>query len=439
MSTPPSVVVVGAGIAGLAAAVRLKASGAEVRVLAPEPPGGKARTHVKGDWRFEHGPHSFTHRSDALFALAGELRIADRVVKLGEAASARYLVRGGKLKKLGPFAFGPGELFDIARGLFRDVGVPDGETVRGFLAARFGEGFADGPGDAMCTGIWASSPAELEMETAFPAIVAGVRAHGSLWAAVRRMPKASRPTGTYALRGGMGAFGEGAAQVLGERAIVSCAVERVTREGRGWLVDTSGGQVRADGLVLATNAVRSAELLAELAPAAAERLRTIRYAPIAVAHWTSPDAAWPRGFGWLSPFAEGRAALGTLFTSDVLEGRAPAGMRSFATMFGGTRRPDDVTLDAQAIAGRVRADHEALTGKPVTIAEIEVVRHAQAVPVPEPGHLARVAAIHAATPEGMALAGAWCGAGAMEDAARAGQVAAASLRRLSTPGRIHAA
>lgn len=439
MNAPPGIVVVGAGLAGLAAAARLRACGADVRVIDPEPPGGKARTLTRDAWRYERGPHSFTHRADALFALAHDLGVADRVVKLGKIASARYLVRGGRLRKVGPFsgAIRLGEMWGVLRGLFRHLPIGVDETVREVLAARFGESFADGPGDAMLNGIWASSPAEVAMEAAFPALTAAIRAKGSVWAAVRSLPR-GRPSGTYGFPEGLGVLGDAAQASLGERAFCACQAQRLEARGGGWLIETTAGEVHADAVVIATDATSAATLLAGVAPVAAERLREIRYAPLAVAHWLSADSALPHGFGWLAPHGENRGVLGTIFVSDVFPSRAPSGQRAFATMLGGTRRPEDAALDLQAVRGRIEVEHRELTGHAVTLSDLQVVRHARAVTVPGPGHVARVATIRGSLPAGLHVAGSWCGAGAMNDAVLAGQVAASELWRSCAPGSAHA-
>ncbi len=428
MSTAPTIVIIGAGIAGIAAAVRLNSLGATVRIIDPEPAGGKAHTLVRDGWRIEVGPHSFTSRAESMFELASELGIGDKVIKLGAAASNRYIVSRGRLVKAGPMALSLAEIWGVASGMFRRGDVPAGMSVREFLAGRFGEAFADGPGDAMLTGIWAASPAEVEMETAFPALTAAVRAHGSVFAAVRSLPK-GRPSGTYAFDEGMGAIAEAARAKLGAGSFMTEEVGRIRRDQAGWLVETREKLQRADGILVATHAPTAARLLADLVPDAADGLTGLRYSPLAVAHWIAPDAAFPRGFGWLSPFREARPMLGTLFSSDIFPGRAPAGMRAFTSMFGGTRRPDDATLDAQAITQRLKDEHRALTGKEVTVADLQVMRHPRAVPIPEPGHARRVEAILGTLPPGLALAGAWCGCGAMNDAAAAGFVAADRLWR----------
>lgn len=69
------VIILGAGIAGLAAAVRLRAAGFDVHVIErADGPGGKLREKWIGDFRFDLGPSLFTlpENVEELFRLAGE-------------------------------------------------------------------------------------------------------------------------------------------------------------------------------------------------------------------------------------------------------------------------------------------------------------------------------------------------------------------------------
>lgn len=74
-TSPKKAIIVGAGIAGLAASVRLALAGYEVEVYERNPyPGGKLSQFELGDYRFDFGPSLFTMPQyvDDLFELAGE-------------------------------------------------------------------------------------------------------------------------------------------------------------------------------------------------------------------------------------------------------------------------------------------------------------------------------------------------------------------------------
>ncbi|MDP2308454.1 MAG: protoporphyrinogen oxidase [Pseudomonadota bacterium] len=431
--------VIGAGLAGLSAAVYLRRAGLTVRVYDPEPPGGKARTlELVPGWRIEWGPHSFTSRAYALFDLAEVLGIGDRAVRL-TGAGARYLVRGGRLRGA-PFggAIRMGEGFGLLRGLFRRVEDVAGESVRAWVARRFGEAFAAGPLDAMMTGIWASDPATIEMEAAFPTVSALVRSEGTVFRALSELRRltarlqaagAARPAGTWGFPNGMGEVAEAARAYLGDDVLRPEAVTNLafSSEGPGYDLTTERGVSSFQAVVVATEAPAAARLLAGLAPDAAAALGEVRYAPLAVAHWLARDAAFPRGFGYLSPANEEREVLGAIFVSDLYPDRAPPGYRAFATMIGGGRHPEDLDLHVDEVKRRLADEHLMLTGRPVAITGLHVVRHRHAVAPPALGHADRLARVHAGLPTGVFVAGSWCGAGAMDDAVRAGRAAALGI------------
>lgn len=426
-SSPPPVIVVGAGLAGLSAALRLVAAGVDVLVLDPDGAGGKARTvEPQPGWTFEWGPHTFTHRAEPMFALVEELGLADRLVPCGENARARYLARDGHLQPARPLfgAIRPAELVAVLRGLFREAAPTDGETFHHWVSRVFSPGLADGPAGAATVGIWAARPQEIAIDAAFPALAAALRTHGTAWRAMRAGGGSTRKSGTYTLAGGLGGLAEAAAARVGD--VVRERVTAVVPTATGWEVHTDQGVRGAAAVVIATEAPAAARLLAEVAPEAAAGLEAIRYSPLLVAHWLAreEDVALPHGFGWLAPPAEERDVLGTLFASDLRPGAAPAGARSFATMLGGTIDPAALDLDEQQIRARVQTEIEELSGRTPKIAAMQIVRHRQAVPLPEPGHPARVVRILSALPPGLALAGAWCGMGAMHEGIAAGQAAA---------------
>lgn len=416
------VLVVGAGVSGLAAAVRLRDAGCEVRVLDPGPPGGTARTaEPRPGWVVEWGPHSLTHRADAVFALAERAGVADRLVRFGAAASRRYVVRGGRLNALGPFgrAFTPAERWEVLRGLFRAAPPAPDETIDAWMRRQFGPAFADGVGSVLTVGIWATSPAQVAFDAGFPALAERLRGAGRLYRAAAGGPKPSRRPGTYGFPGGMGTLTGALVRALGQGTLRPERVESVEIGPDG----VGAGREAADAVVVAGQAHDAARLLGDLDPAL-RALAEVRYGPLVVAHWLAADAALPAGFGWLALPAERRPLLGTIFASDICPGRAPEGLRSFASMLGGTFEPDAVGLDTEAVRRRVEEEHRALTGKPVKLEAIEVIRHVRAVAIPGPGHRARVAAALAATPARVALAGSWLGTGAMDDGVKAGFAAA---------------
>ena len=129
MSKSPSTVVIGAGIAGLAAAVRLAVAGHEVTVFETNAgPGGKLSQFSLGDYRFDFGPSLFTMPQyvDELFRLAGEDPAEHfRYVRLPNVCHY-WWADGTRFTA-------PGDPEELARAAAETFGVPEGR-VADFMA-----------------------------------------------------------------------------------------------------------------------------------------------------------------------------------------------------------------------------------------------------------------------------------------------------------------
>lgn len=136
LTTAPPVLVIGAGIGGLAAAMRLAASGFAVTVLeAAATPGGKMRQLPAGDASVDAGPTVFTLKSvfETLFAECG-LDLADHVCL----APLDVLARHG---------WCDGSRLDLHADLRRSA-----EAIGDFAGARAAQGFLafSAEAEAMC-------------------------------------------------------------------------------------------------------------------------------------------------------------------------------------------------------------------------------------------------------------------------------------------------
>src|SRR5713226_8744028 len=98
------VVIIGGGIAGLAAAYRLQQESRQrhlpldITLLEREPRlGGKILTMREDDCVIEGGPDSFLASKPQALRLCEELGIADRLVGTNEAQRRTYIYAGGRL------------------------------------------------------------------------------------------------------------------------------------------------------------------------------------------------------------------------------------------------------------------------------------------------------------------------------------------------------
>lgn len=164
--------------------------------------------------------------------------------------------------------------------------------------------------------------------------------------------------------GGLSTLPKAMAARLGESVHLDAPVLSIAREGALYRL-RYGGSVPREVLVrsvvstLPTAAI--ATLLEDVVPKAADALRRVRYAPLAVGvlSYPSEDLVDARtdddgvlvGFGQLHPRSQGLGTLGILYGSSLFEGRAPRGRNVVLAFIGGTPSPAKVTLpDAELVA-----------------------------------------------------------------------------------------
>ena len=432
------VLVVGAGISGLALATRLADRGVAVRVIDAAPvAGGNLRTRrvetSAGAWLLDLGPNSFGDASAPFMDLVRAAGIEDRLVR-STAGGRRFIWRRGRLREVpsSPLRFAVSGLLPFT-GVLRLACEPfiaarpasaGEESLGAFCDRRLGRAAREKLLTPVVGGIYAGDPMRLGAESAFPAMIALEREHGSLIrAAMRGNGPPSRGT-LSSFRDGLAELPAALARRLGNSLTLGATARRIAKDGDGWRVETQdAGAFAATTLVLATPAATTADLVAPADATLAAELNAIEYAPMTVVHiGVRRDAvrALPPGFGFLVPRDEGLRILGAIFSSVLFEGRAPAGHDLLTIFAGGSLDPGAASMDDDAVRAFVLADLARAIGLSGDPALVEVTRWPRAIPQYVVGHKDRVLRIdelvrrHA----GLRLAGNWRGGIAMPDCVR---------------------
>ena len=447
MASTPEVdaIVVGAGVAGLAAALRLQASGAEVLVLdASDRPGGVMRTdHVSG-FVVERGPNTLQVKGPMLAALR-EQGLDSSLVRAEPESRLRFLVRESALVPvpLSPLAFLRTRLLS-ARGKLRLLAEPllprrdaSGESVAEFVRRRLGREAVERLVGPFLTGVYAGDEQELGAEAVFGGLVDLERRYrsialgGVLQALLRRGEKGLR--GSHSAPQGLGPFARHLAERLHEPPVLGARVSSLYRGPDGWelTMTSSAGHsdVKTGRLVLAVPAPVAADLLAGVDPEASDLLRGIAYAPVVALPLGVETAklAHPiEGFGFLVPREAPHRLLGCLFMSRLFPGRAPDGYELLHCMLGGTRWPAAIDEPDDVLLEHARRDLETLLGLSAEPQDLGVTRWPRAIPQPGRDHVRRIARVRerVAARGGLALAGAYLDGIAVADAFASGLRAA---------------
>src|SRR5438093_3683637 len=158
----PEVLIIGAGISGLACAWRLKKLGIETEIVeAATRAGGVIRTENINGYQIEWGPNSIQPAPAAL-KLIDEAGLWDDLLP-PDPHAPRYIYANGRLRKFpfGPLSFG-GMTRILAEPFIRSKSPRD-ESVGDFFIRRFGRQAHDRLAGPLFTGIYATDMAQFSM------------------------------------------------------------------------------------------------------------------------------------------------------------------------------------------------------------------------------------------------------------------------------------
>ena len=412
------VAVLGAGIAGLTVAHALKREAArggrplDLEVFESGPrAGGRIQTTDADGFRVEWAADAFQTGPGPARALVEELGLAKHRIEASAHAARRYLFSRGRLHR---FPSGPASLLRFAAlspgGRMRLLAEPllarrvsREESVHQFAARHLGEEAARVILGAFVRGVYAGDSRKLSVDAAFPRMREMEKKHRSLGSA---MMKGRRGGGAapklWSLEGGMGSLTDRLAQSLGGAIKLRMPALRLSRVSEyaaptPFTVRFASGEARSfDAVVVATPAADATALLRDLDLEAANAVRDIPHAGVAVVALAIRDEAFrskPDGYGFLVAPGEDLPALGALFESNLFPARAPKGFTLARAFLGGVDRPDLITEpDAKLIGLACEALDRAvgLKGGPE---RTWVMRQEGAIPQYTLGHRERVASV----------------------------------------------
>jgi protoporphyrinogen/coproporphyrinogen III oxidase len=468
------VAIIGAGIAGLAAAHRLLERSAEsherLEILIFESSsqlGGIIKTEERDGFLLERGPDSFITEKPEAIDLARRLGLESRLLQTNEKHRRSFVVRGTRLIPI------PAGFHLIAPGRFRpfinseimswtgklrmalDLVLPRGntngadESLAHFIRRRLGTEALERVAQPMVGGIYTADLEKLSLQATMPRFLEMERKHRSIIRALREEVSSSTAnetvqTETSGARYGLFASFDRGMQVLVDRLLAKLATTGMALRTRVIAVDLDrtsmqwrvrsehGPAILVDGVCIAVPAYAAASLLAETDVLLSAGLNHIPYESTATVNLAYRRADIPHpldGFGFVVPFVENRSLIACTFSSVKFSGRAPQNCALLRAFVGGALQPELVELDEAEMLARVCGDLRELLGIESPPLFSEIAKWRQSMPQYEIGHSARMGKIaeRLAVLPGLALAGnAYSGVG-IPDCIRSGETAADSL------------
>eukprot|EP00250_Pteridium_aquilinum_P014857 c22239_g1_i1 orf=242-1966(+) len=424
-------VIVGAGISGLctAQALATKHSAEVSKVLVTEARdrvGGNITTVQRGDYLWEEGPNSF-QPSDPMLTMVVDSGLKEELV-LGDPTAPRFVFWQGKLR---PVPAGPADLpfFDLMsiqgklRAGFGALGLRPAapgreESVEEFVRRNLGAEVFERLIEPFCSGVYAGNPAKLSMKAAFGRVWKLEELGGSIIGgtfkliqekrnnpAPPRDPRLPKPKGQTvgSFRKGLMTLPKAIAEKLGSNVKLNWKLESIQRASGGgfelvYATPEGMKSVLTKSVLLTVPSYVASTILRPLSQSAADSLAKFYYPPVAAVTISYPKSAIRedrlvdgelKGFGQLHPRSQGVQTLGTIYSSSLFPGRAPADRVMLLNYIGGATNTEITSKDEGELVNQVDKDVRKMLIKPdAPSPEVLGVRvWPKAIPQFEVGHL----------------------------------------------------
>ena len=482
-STSRRVAVLGGGIAGLAAAHRLRELDRRCELTlfdaAPRLGGVLSTIHDDG-FQVEQSADNFITTIPWGVNLCRRLELSGELVSTNPAYRRTFVVRGGRLHRLpdGFLMMAPTRLWPLAvtpilsplgklRAALEYFIPPRGgeadESMAGFVRRRLGREAFERLVEPLVSAVYAADLEQLSVLATLSRFREMEIEHGSLIRAMRHQmrnrPAASRESGArysmfVTLRDGLSHLVETIAARLPAGAVkLNTPVKCVERVGNGWRVETEGGRGKAEGgdektavpassalplppspltfdaLILATPSPVTARLLQPIDAALAGELASIGHSGTAIVSlgFAAGQIGHPLdGMGMVVPAVEQSPILACSFSSRKYPHRTPAGKELLRAFVGGARWPEMAEMEDERLRPLVLGELSRLLGIRGEPCYCQIAHWPGTMPQYHVGHkelVARIEARVAALPS-VALAGnAYHGVG-IPDCIHGGEAAA---------------
>lgn len=397
------IIIIGAGLTGLALAYYLKKAGKKVVILEKlDRYGGVIQTLSENGFTYETGPSTGVIGTIEIAELFEDLQGKCNIEIAEETAKKRLILKNGKWQALptGLFTaittplFTWYDKFRILSEPFRKKGTNPDESVAELVKRRLGNSFLDYAVDPFISGVYAGNPEKIITRFALPKLFALEQNYGSFIRGSIKKAKATKLPGTekisrkvFSVKGGLAKLTNALATEIGEENILlnskNIQINSSNNEYQAQFSDYNGNTHVISSLNIVTTVVGNE--LAQLLPfISAEKLTPILSTNYAdVVQMAVGFKKWPKkplqGFGGLIPFKENREILGILFPSAIFKKRAPENGALLSVFIGGSRKPEMINKSDEELINVVNKEIMYTFGENLKPDFIQVFRHKHAI------------------------------------------------------------
>lgn len=429
------VIVIGAGISGLAAAWHISQQdpSIQVEVLEAAPvAGGTLRVASVAGLAVDVGAEAMLARRPEGVELARAAGLGELVITPLTTSASVYAGGAAHPLPAGTLLGIPSDVIALRRsGVLDDdaLATVEGEprrppldpltddvAVGALVRPRLGDEVVDRLVEPLLGGVYAGRADELSLRATMPALATRLRQGGSLLQAARAVTDAAANSSSSgpvfaSLVGGLGRLPTALAASGKFRVRTGVTVRAIRRTPAGFALDCgpvpTPQRVEADGVIVATPAAKAARLLGDVAPAAAGELSTVDAASMAIVTLAFEGVTPPSGSGLLVGRREARHVKAITLSSQKWPG-TPAGLTVLRASVGRAGETTDLQRDDSELTELVLTELPALIGVNARPIDSLVTRWGGGLPQYAVGHVEKVGRIRdavAAVP-GLAVCGA---------------------------------
>jgi protoporphyrinogen/coproporphyrinogen III oxidase len=332
------IVIAGGGISGLALAHQLARRGRRFLLLESSGRvGGVMRSGRVEGHLLEWGPQR-GRLTREFAALVDDLGIRDELIT-SPPGLPLYVFRSGRLRRVpfSPLAFLRSDILSL-RGKLRLLAEPftaaarDDEAVADYFIRKIGHEAYENLAGPLYGGLYASDPQEMVLGLSLRHVLREFNVRRSMLLPLMRRGGTVAPPDACSFVEGMETLPRALHARHAASILLSTPVERIERDGSGYIVSTAADRFEAEHVVLTSPAPVTARLLSDVAPDAAARIGSLRYNPLTVVHLYADTNL--HGLGYQVSLAEPLITRGVTW-NDSLFGRKGV----YTAYLGGAKNP----------------------------------------------------------------------------------------------------
>ena len=417
--------IIGAGISGLSAALRLNClnkennSGLEITLFEKSGrAGGNISTKIENGIIIEEGADSFITSKPWGVELCRELGIENQLLSTNDTNRKTYIYFDGKLNELpeGFFLMAPSNLEAFKKSpFFSDEGKKrileeqevesrkdtGDESLESFVLRRFGRELLDKVAQPLIGGIYTGDPSKLSVKAILPEFAAMEEKQGSVIRGVVEKYGTSEISRkeSGARYGLFVSFKEGLSVLINSiicampdvKVRFNTGIKTVSKNGDKWSLATDAGEeIESDAVIISGPSYISSGLIQNTDNILSGLLGNISYESSVVINmvFNKHDCpGLPEGFGVVVPHTEKMNIIACSFSSHKFSGRVPDNYEIVRCFLGGAFNPGILKCDDTEITDYALKDLKTLFNIEAGPVKSDIYRYPDSMPQYTIGYL----------------------------------------------------